>query len=76
MIGIVIVVKALGFSALPGGTGQRRKSRPMQASLQCRANFFAEGVSKRPEMSSHYEKSAKAKTMKGNCYEKSKHPRL
>jgi len=39
-------VKTLGFSVLPGGTGQRRKLRP--------------------EMSSHHEKSVKAKTMKGN----------
>jgi len=54
------------FSVLPGGTGQRRKSSPTQASLQRQANFSEGGLSKRPEMSSPYEKSEKAKTMKGN----------
>jgi hypothetical protein len=59
-------VKALGFSVLPSETGQRRKSSPTQASLQRQANFSEGGLSKRPEMSSPYEKSEKAKTMKEN----------
>jgi len=32
-------VKALGFSVLPDGTGQSRKSWPTEASLQRRSKF-------------------------------------
>src|SRR5215216_3195897 len=60
----------LGKEENPGS--RKRLCKPVK--------FFRRGISKRPEMTSPYEKSEKAKTTKNNerksNYEKSKQPRL
>jgi len=60
------IVKALGFSALTGRNWAKKKIPAHANVFASRANFSAKGMSKRPEMNSHDEKSEKAKTLKGN----------